>query len=71
LDAISAQRKQLIAAGRTSSDAIIASGENGQIPVALNACSQLLIVAVRPMHQQSPKRGDISQLPRRSIAIVL
>jgi hypothetical protein len=50
LDAISARRKQLItgAANRTYSNAIIASGKNGQIPVALKACSQLLIVPVRP-----------------------
>jgi hypothetical protein len=33
---------------RTCSDAIITSGEDGQMPVALKACSQLLIVAVRP-----------------------
>jgi hypothetical protein len=35
-------------AGRTCLDAISASGENGQIPVALKSCSQLLIVTVRP-----------------------
>jgi hypothetical protein len=32
-------------AGHTCSDAIIASGENDQIPVALKVCSQLLIGA--------------------------